>query len=214
MRADAENGYDQFDEMTLPRFVNYLEINHDKKLYGYPYSMDVIPTNLEKVWEFTIESTHAGNTTVSWDLTALSQLSNKLILVDLDNQWPVDMTATSEYTFNSNGVRHFKAVYGNSEFVKKEINGSQFAFYGVHPNPASHEASFTVSVPDPAQSSTMTVNLFSSLGQKIATYAYQVADSGIQEEKLPLNRSSLSPGIYIVQVQYGNIQKQTRLVIK
>ena len=214
MRTDAKGGYDQYDEMTLPRFVNYLEINHDKKKYGYPFSMDVTPIRAEQVWEFTIESAHAGNTTVSWNPAALSHLSNQLVLVDVDNQWPVDMTATHEYTFNSTGVRHFKAVYGNSDFIKKEISGHQFLFYGVHPNPATHDASITVSIPNPAPSSMMTVNLYSGLGQKVASYAYQIGNSGINEEQLPLHKSSLSPGIYIVQVQYGNIQKQTRLVIK
>lgn len=215
MRADAKVDYDKYDEISLPRFANYLEINHTKKLYGYNYSMDVIPTRPEKTWEFTIESAQPGLTSISWDLASLSALNNQLYLVDLDNQWPVDMTSRSEYTFQSSGTRHFKAVYGDASYIKKEIEGDQFLFYGVHPNPATNQAAITFSVPEQiAPHTAVNVNLFSSLGQKVASFAYKVDDAGIKEEWMPLNRFSLSPGLYIVQVQFGDIQKSTRLLIK
>ncbi|MEQ9591351.1 MAG: hypothetical protein RLN86_02075, partial [Cyclobacteriaceae bacterium] len=56
MRSDSKIEYDAYDEVALPRFSNYLEINHDKKIHGYPLSMDIIPHQDEKIWEFTIES--------------------------------------------------------------------------------------------------------------------------------------------------------------
>lgn len=215
MRGDAQVAYDVYDEITLPRFGNYLEINHEKSLHGFNYSMDVVPTTLEKTWEFTIESAQEGTTTISWDPSTLSSLENQLILVDLDNQWPVDMTTHSEYTFQSTGTRHFKAVYGDASYVKKEIAGDQFVFYGVHPNPTSHQASITYAIPEQlSTSSSVKVSLFSTLGQKVASFAYNVADSGIKEEVMPLHQLSLTPGIYIVQIQFGNIQKTTRLLIK
>ncbi|MEQ9415530.1 MAG: T9SS type A sorting domain-containing protein, partial [Cyclobacteriaceae bacterium] len=126
-----------------------------------------------------------------------------------------DMMTNSEYVFQSSGTRHFKAVYGDASYVKKEIAGDQFVFYGVHPNPASHQAAITYAIPEQIQSPTaVNVNLFSSLGQKVASFAYNVADSGIKQELLPLHQVSLGPGIYIVQIQFGNIQKSTRLLIK
>jgi hypothetical protein len=215
MRGDAQVAYDVYDEITLPRFGNYLEINHEKSLHGFNYSMDVVPTSIEKTWEFTIESAQEGATTISWDPSTLSSLENQLILVDLDNQWPVDMAANSAYTFQSSGKRHFKAVYGDASYVKKEIAGGQFVFYGVHPNPAAYQASITYAIPEQlTTSSAVNVSLFSSLGQKVASFAYNVANSGIKEEVMPLHQLSLTPGIYIVQIQFGNIQKSTRLLIK
>jgi hypothetical protein len=215
MRGDAQVAYDVYDEITLPRFGNYLEINHGKSLHGFNYSMDVVPTSLEKTWEFTIESAQEGVTTITWDPSILSTLENKLVLLDLDSQWPVDMISNSEYTFHSTGIRHFKAVYGDASYVKKEIAGDQFVFYGVHPNPATNQAAIIFAVPEQISSpSAINVNLYSSLGQKVASFAYNVADSGIKEEVMPLHQLSLTPGIYIVQVQFGNIQKTTRLLIK
>lgn len=215
MRGDAQVAYDIYDEIALPRFGNYLEINHEKSLHGFNYSMDIVPTSLEKTWEFTIESAQEGATTISWDPSTLSTLENQLVLVDLDNQWPVGMTSNSEYTFQSTGTRHFKAVYGDASYVKKEIAGDQFVFYGAHPNPATNQAAITFAVPEQiATPSAVNVSLYSSLGQKVASFAYNVAGSGIKEELMPLHQLSLTPGIYIVQVQFGNIQKSTRLLIK
>ena len=215
MRNDAQTAYDGYDEFTLPRFGNYLEINHTKSLHGSHYSMDIVPTSLEKTWEFTIESASSGLTTLTWNPASLSTLNNALILLDLDNQWPVDMTATSSYRFSTNGTHHFKAVYGSQEYLKKETGSDQFLFYGVSPNPASGNASITFSVPShAAPGSTVAVNLFTTLGQKVASFDYPVGKEGIKQEWMPLDRFPLGPGIYIVQVQFGNIQKQTRLLIK
>ncbi len=216
MRTDAAIDYDSYDEITLPRFVDYLEINHNKTIHGYNYSMDIVPTSLEKTWEFTVESARAGFTTITWDRAALSTLNNQLYLVDVDKQWPIDMTANNEYSFETNGVRHFKAVYGNQEYVKKEITADQFTLYGVYPNPTAGETTLSFSIPVQYVGLTSVgVSLFSVLGQKVADYAYNMGQTGIQEVKLSAEKtSSLTPGIYIVQLQFGDIKKQTRLVIK
>ncbi len=215
MRADAKVDYDPYDEVSLPRFINYLEINHHKKIHGHHFSKDIVPIEPEQIWEFKVESAQPGLTTISWDPALLTTLHHQLVLIDMDAHWPVDMITHSSYTFESNGTRHFKAVYGDYEFVKEESLPDEFRFYGLHPNPAHAKTTITFSAPDTnAGNEAIAVRLYSTLGQKMLNFAYPITDSGIQELELPLSNASLKPGVYIVEIQFGEIRKQSRLLIK
>ncbi|HCR55228.1 MAG TPA: hypothetical protein DIW27_12480, partial [Cytophagales bacterium] len=91
----------------------------------------------------------------------------------------------------------------------------EFRFYGLHPNPAHAKTTITFSAPDTnAGNEAIAVRLYSTLGQKMLNFAYPITDSGIQELELPLSNASLKPGVYIVEIQFGEIRKQSRLLIK
>ncbi len=215
MRSDSKIEYDTYDEVALPRFSNYLEINHSKKIHGYHLSMDIIPHQDEKIWEFTIESASAGSTSISWqDLTALPP-GKKLVLFDVEKQWPIEMDNRYNYTFESTGAHRFKAIYGSETFVKREVSGDQFIFYGVYPNPVSDQSNLLFSIPESNESELdVKVRLYNTIGQDIANFTYQFNESGIQEQPLFLRDLSISAGLYIVEVQAGEIRKQSRILIK
>lgn len=214
MRQNAKIDYDMYDDFSLPRFANYVQVNHEKSLHGYNYSMDVVPTASEKIWTFTIASSQSGLTTLSWDNTSISTGNNQLILIDLDSQWPVNMATQSEYAFETTGKRRFKVIYGDDSFIKKEIMADQFIFYGVHPNPAISDATATFTIPQHMAGMSIQVKIYSTIGQKLASFVYNTDEAGIKEELIPLEQYAFNPGIYIVQVQVGEIQKSTRLLIK
>src|SRR5690606_2997872 len=56
MRTDASADFDRYDGVSLPRFTQYLELNHSRKTLGYHHTRDVVPTSGSYVWEFTLES--------------------------------------------------------------------------------------------------------------------------------------------------------------
>lgn len=211
MRADAKIEYDAYDNMTLPRFGNYLELNHNKELLGFYFTMDVVPTASEESWEFTIESKSAGIAKLSWDQSSLSNLTNQLILFDIDNQWPVDMTTSSSYEFHNSGVHHFKAVYGSATFVKNELVTDQFVFHSIYPNPATDKIDLSFSTPVGLENENLSLSILSTLGQRVQHHSYTIAESGLHQVSIPLQQPT---GIYIVQIELGDFRKQTRLVIK
>lgn len=218
MRNDAKSDFDEYDDFSLPRIGNFIELNHEKTLYGFHYSRDIIPPTPEKIWVFTVESAHSGTTTIEWSSSDVAQLNNELFLVDMETQWPVDMQTHSEYTFQNTGSHSFKIVYGNTEFVKKEVVSDQFRLYGVTPNPTRGKAMVSFAVPDLGyQQPPVSINLISILGQTVARVAPRQYAPGIHQVDLSVsgtNQLYTSPGIYILQVSYGNVQKQTRLLIK
>lgn len=210
MRKEAKSDFDKFDNMSLPRFGEYLELNHEKEFLGFNYSLDIVPPAIEKSWEFTVESALSGKTTISWNPAHLSDLNGQLILLDIDNEWPVDMVSQSSYTFESNGVRHFKAIYGGTEFIKQELSAEKFVFHGIYPNPAHERLNVSFSIPEPSDK-VVTLTILNTMGQVVQKSSWQSTETGLTSVGLPL---SVAPGMYIVQVQLGNIQKQTRVLVR
>jgi hypothetical protein len=216
---DAEMEFDEYDDFSLPRIGNFIELNHDKELRGIHYSRDVIPPASKQVWVFTVTTAKGGSTSIKWDNTDIIGLNNDLVLVDLENQWPVDMKSHSEYTFASSGSHRFKTVYGNKEFVRKEIVADQFTLNGVYPNPthSQNRTSIAFSVPENGyQRLPVSINVISMLGQTVVTLPPTYYEPGLHTVNLPLvtPKETIPPGAYLVQVNYGDLKKQKRLIIK
>ncbi|MEJ0031233.1 MAG: hypothetical protein WDO15_13020 [Bacteroidota bacterium] len=56
MNRNANTTYDEFDDFTLPRFIDYVELNHAKKFLNTAFTKDVVPTTENFSWEFTVDT--------------------------------------------------------------------------------------------------------------------------------------------------------------
>ena len=57
MHPDALSSKDRYDEITVPRFFDYLEINFMHPEYPAPkFARDVVPTQDQFVWDFVVEN--------------------------------------------------------------------------------------------------------------------------------------------------------------
>ena len=116
MRTDASEERDRYDDFTMPRFKDYLELNYkDLKFVGSSYTRDVVPTHNNYVWNFTVNDSKKGEiVTIDWDN---SYFGNKksLLLIDLDNQVYVNMSTVNTYSFRSNGINNFRIIYTDPE---------------------------------------------------------------------------------------------------
>ena len=210
MHPKASKSKDEFDQMTPPRFLEHLEINFLHNEYFYPYfSKDIVPTQENYVWEFSVESNTEGNyKTLSWDNSAFGS-EEGLILFDIERNIKIDMSKENDYTFELNeGKRKFKIYFGNESFLKETVL-PEVATVVAYPNPYVGEVKFNISLP---KKSKVYLQLFNSLGQNVHDEEREF-EAGFNV--LPLSVSSrttpISSGVYFYQIQISG-EKGTQTV--
>jgi len=176
MHPDASTSKDKFDEMTVPRFIEYLEMSSSHKEFFSPYfSTDVVPTSNKYEWTFELESSQKeGNTSLSWDRTAFSKDQSGIVLIDLLDQTWLDMKTTSTYTFSWKEGRKLKIAYSRDGVVDPGIT-----FVGQsYPNPFSNSVSIPVLVsPDNLN---VQINIYDLLGHQVKTLINSFQNPGMQ----------------------------------
>src|ERR1044071_2458606 len=113
MHPDAKEQNDKFDDYTLPRFMDYLELNYNKKIFGSPFTKDIVPTSTQYVWEFQVASNLASDVVeLSWDNSYFGNSDLQLVLWDVNQQRAVNMKTEKTYSFERSLSGTFKIFYG------------------------------------------------------------------------------------------------------
>jgi hypothetical protein len=211
MRTDASSGFDKHDGMTLPRFYDYLELNHNGSIGKYHYSLDVVPTSESHIWEFSVESSlKDGRLSFSWDNTYLGENNKELVLFDVTNQKPVDMKLNTGYQFDRSSTNQFKVVFGDRYFVEENTHVNRVVIHQVYPNPAGSEVNVSVGLPSDAWTS---VELHDLLGRKVATiYEGELArgNHNINTKRADGEET----GLYLIVVRAAGQLATTRVILK
>jgi ELWxxDGT repeat protein len=217
MSNDASNEYDQYDDFTLPRFQDYLEINHNKSFLKTFYTKDVVPTNENHIWEFTVESSLSGITEMAWDNSYFGKNSKSIFLFDVEAQATIDMKLTTSYSFESTTSRKFKVVYGSETFVNDNALPEGLVINTVYPNPSESSVTIGITVPNYFMNDQTVVTVNSLLGQPVSFVYEGVLAPGYHELKWNgVDKLGQRPtqGLYLVEVKTGPSVKVKRLVIK
>ena len=176
MNPEASISKDRFDEMTIPRFIEYLEMKSTHKEFFSPYfSTDVVPTSNKYEWTFELESSQEeGNASLTWDRSAFSKDQSAIVLIDLLDQTWLNMKTSSVYNFSWKDGRQFKIAYSKDGVLDPGIT-----FVGQsYPNPFTNPVSIPVLVnPDNLN---IQINIYDLLGNKVKTLTSIFPDSGIQ----------------------------------
>lgn len=211
MHPSASTSKDEFDQMTPPRFFEHLEINFLRKDYFYPYfSKDIVPTQENYVWEFSVESNTEGNyKTLSWDNSAFGS-EKGLVLFDIEKNIKIDMSKENAYTFELNdGKKNFKIYFGDERFLKETVL-PEVATVVAYPNPSvSEDLKFNISLPEKSK---VYLQVFNSLGQNVHDEEREF-EVGFNVWS-PLSVSSRTPhtnGVYFYQIQISS-EKGTQTV--
>jgi uncharacterized repeat protein (TIGR03803 family) len=111
MHAEASFSKDHFDEVQIPRFFRYLEMNSSHpEFFASKFATDIVPVTNNHTWSFTIEGNVRGSTNVSWKYPAELD-PNQLYMVDVtDNLW-LNMSRESNYTFKWKDHRKIRIIY-------------------------------------------------------------------------------------------------------
>jgi PKD repeat protein len=205
MNIDANKQKDRFDEMTIPRFFNYLEANFVHSEYFYPnFSTDIVPVSKSHVWEFTVETNLMGEfTTLSWDDSEVISQPNSLKLVDSKSHKVMDMKSMQQYTFQYDGPRSFKILYGDQQFLDSALVFDLTVLGDCYPNPFSQKTLIPVYLKGNDKGiCNIDISVYSIDGRKVATIVKGVYSQGYHEFEWNVGNSTngLNPGIYLFKL--------------
>jgi ELWxxDGT repeat protein len=216
MNHKADPLFDEFDDFTLPRFLDFVELNHDKKFLNIAYTKDIVPTVANYTWEFTVESNSEGPTEITWDNSYFGISDKQLILWDEEESIPVNMRETGSYSFKLERLRKFKVFYGSPEYVKEKSSKDRILIHNISPNPSEGEVNFTFTVPG-LDKSQVEVRVLNSLGQSIAPLFNGFLDAGHHQMSWSgrdNNGVKPSQGVYLVEVLSNGQRVARRVVLK
>ncbi len=213
MHPDAKTSKDRFDEITMPRFLDYLELDtHHPEFFAHYFASDVIPTTQTATWLFSATSNQTGGeATLRWNQQALSNSQSKIALLDLQAQMLVDMKITDSYAFSWSEGRQFKILYSRDG----ELLPGVTLLGNAYPNP------FTLGVSIPffleQDQAHVEVFLYDLQGRKIKVLGRENVKAGIRRFDWDGNNDQGSPlegGLYLYQLRgdKGILSQPKRLI--
>ena len=216
MSPQAKEGYDEYDDFTLPRFLDYVELKHPKKAYGMTYTKDIVPTVENFQWEFTIESNVEGTTSVAWDNSYFGKNDKHLVLWDVEEKRSVDMRETNQYLFKGKKEKAFQVFFGNKEYVQRKTELKHLLIHSISPNPTDGETKISFSLSG-AEESFVEVKVLNLLGQSVSTvYEGKLAGGFHQLTWSGRDNQGNKPaqGVYLVEITQGKERGSKRLIVK
>lgn len=164
MMTDALRSKDSYDEMVLPRFLDYVEMTTLHPEFFAPYfSTDVVTSASEYEWLFQVEANVEGDAQLSWDASSISAHSAGLFLIDITNQVWVDMKSAGRYSFDRKAGHQFKITYSKTG----EFNPGMSLLGQSFPNPFRQHVTIPVVVE--SDNSFVQVEVFDMIGKRIKT---------------------------------------------
>ncbi|MFN3403987.1 MAG: FG-GAP-like repeat-containing protein [Cytophagaceae bacterium] len=215
MHPQAKESKDKFDEMTLPRFGEFIEVNFNHSEYFHnKFTRDIVPTSESHVWDFTVESNVEDPVKVlSWDNSYFGNSKN-IYLLDISNQRVVNMKDKDTYTFNCSSSNSFRVIFGDYDFVQENINASSVTLGNIFPNPVLAVSSVPFFLPGENQTYHVNVSVFNASGFKVDVLTDENYSSGYHE--LSFNRKDLPKGMYFIKLNVtgqGTTEEQIKKVI-
>lgn len=216
MHPKASELNDRYDDFTLPRFMDYLELNHNKKLFGSAFTKDIVPTSARYTWEFHVESNLPEELVeLSWDNSFFGNSDRQLVLWDVDQQLAIDMGTHSRYSFRRGQSGTFKVFFGDENFVKTETQPYRPVFHSASPVPSSGNVTLAFSVPESYSRVNTNISIYNLMGQKVANLVDQPLPGGYQQAVWNIEAGTKpAAGMYISVLKYGDIILQKRLIIR
>ncbi len=216
MHPDASEENDKYDDFTLPRFLEYLELNYNKKFFGSAFTKDIVPTSVQHMWEFEVDTNLPDEIMeLNWDNSYFGSTDLQLVLWDVDQQRAVDMKAENNYVFERSQSHAFKVFFGNDIYVKSETLPFRAVFHSASPVPSSGNVTFGFSVPEAGNGQKTNLAIYNLMGQKVANLVDQALPAGYQQAIWNIE-SGVKPatGVYISVLKFGDTTLQKRLIIK
>lgn len=199
MNETASLSRDKFDEMTVPRFFNFLEANFEHPEYFYPkFATDVVPSKENFTWEMNVETSYPGEfTTLTWENNKTIFLPSYLKLVDTKYHKVIDMKDAGRYSFLYNGPQKFKIIYGELSYLDSVLRFDETLLGECYPNPFSQKTTIPVYIRNNEKgSSRVELSIFNLDGRKMLTLVNGEIKQGYHEFEWNAG-NGLKPGLYL-----------------
>jgi trimeric autotransporter adhesin len=215
MNEKASMAADEFDKFTLPRFQEYLEINHSKNFINIPYAQDIVPTRQNHEWEFKAETNIDGNNELIWDNSYFGNSQISLVLLDVEENISIDMKTVNSYSLRGKKSKSFRVFYGNKEFIDGKTAVSSLLVHSVSPNPTNGQTQIGFSLPG-TEETTVQVRVLNMMGQPVAAVFNGSLPGGYNEVTWSGKdnlESKPAGGIYLVEIRALNQTRVAKLII-
>lgn len=201
MHPEASMAKDKFDEISLPRFVNYLELNtkHGEHIMQ-DLMRDVVATKDNHTWNFNIEYNQDEPVLLTWNAEALRSSKSTLLLHDVDRNMLVDMKLENSWPVSRNNSAF--RIYYNSSLPHAE---GGFRLGAPYPNPVTDYVTIPYAFRNDGNEKFETVLKVSDVsGNPIATRKYHSEDEyGLQQLQWDCHNddgNSVAPGMYLMHL--------------
>lgn len=176
MHKDAKSGWDEFDNINPPRFLDAAELAFVKELADVKkLARDVVPTQEEYVWDMNVE-TADGITILQWDNESIISHGKELMLFDVNRQKIVDMKAEGYYGFEGKAGSAFKIYFGTN--LRSKIKPTQIILSKPFPNPMTTETMVSFTLPEKQKAYLTQLEVYNATGQRVTTLADGNFESG------------------------------------
>lgn len=181
MHKLANHSFDQFDRVSPPRFFTYAEVNfkHEEH-FAANFSFDVVNTQSNYSWEFTVASNASGNGELVWDNTMLAGIQGDLYLFDVGLQKPINMRTTTHYSYNLAESSRFRVYFGDA--AKHEFLAGEPLLGQAYPNPTDGKVTIGISLPEEGgNAQQVELQMIDALGRSLGNAERQTYPWGYHE---------------------------------
>jgi hypothetical protein len=214
MAPDASPGFDDYDDITPPRFINYLEVNFSHpEFFAKHFSRDIVPTQSNYIWNFTVDTNTTGEAQLRWDNTLFSTGSKELFLLDIGREKLINMKEVNTFTFNPKESSHFRMYFGEHLAIAPE----KVSLGKAYPNPTQSTTAVGFSLPERGGlNQRVTMDILDVTGRPAGTISQGMYGPGYHEVTFPANE--LKSGFYTyrltVQNAGGKTTEVNKLIVK
>ncbi|MEM7296712.1 MAG: fibronectin type III domain-containing protein [Bacteroidota bacterium] len=207
MHGSATELKDRYDQLTIPRFENYLEMYTTKEEYFYPYFSEDIQSHSETtVWNFSLESNYvSGLVELSWDT---KEVGGNLWLLDEQTGVVTNMSSTNSYPLSLSGASQLSIHYSTDP--NYEPVPQNFILGDVYPNPVSGEANIPLMLPEDTQ---LELNLYNLQGRIVKQLAKGSYPAGVHFFKLDIDTEEIQDGIYFVRLSSDKLKSSHKKIL-
>ncbi len=205
MDREARTSLDKFDELTLPRWLQFLEISflHADEQFGR-YNKDIVPVTDAHVWEFEVSSSYKGGSVLRWDAASIG--TENLQLLNVRTGEIVNMKETSVYHFDLQGTTTFRMLYSTNP--DSQFDFEKIQVMDVFPNPITESFAIPVRLPGSSGTHEVDLEITDVSGRVIWTKHINGLSSGAHE--LWVDRpQNMTSGVYLCKIRVSNDQRQS-----
>ena len=176
MHPDALLQQDKMDEVRLPRFSDYVDINHEG--FSVPLAMNIVETAEEYEWLFTVESSvRNGMVSMSWDNSWFGNSDKDLYLKDLESGVILNMREHNQFSFRATGANRFAVVYGSQDFIDEKLFGEVWLGNN-YPNPLTNTTTIPFNLPKGKGKFNVELTIYDLMGREVDRLVNKTLEGG------------------------------------
>lgn len=195
MHRDAQLGIDQHDDFNPPAITDFIQMDFDHPEHFVKASTrDVVPTQDEYKWSFTLKGNIESPTELIWDNTRFGNNSKEVFLYDIDRGILVDMREEQSYRVNPKKSGVIEIYFG--ENLRSKIKPQRVILGEAYPNPGFGDVTIPFTLPEKSASYLVTMEVFDLMGRKITTLVEKSLAPGFYTSHWETTQANLTNGLY------------------